>query len=99
MQRNIANTFSSKDGSALAALAYAVNHLGVTDIIVCGHQSCGGVQAALASAKEVSERINVRNPLNTDLGLFPSVSSAKPRQTSLTKAQKPFKTGYRPSAH
>lgn len=52
-QRNIANTFSSKDGSALAALAYAVNHLGVTDIIVCGHQMCGGVQAALASAKEV----------------------------------------------
>lgn len=52
VHRNIANTFSSKDGSALAALAYAVNHLGVTDIIVCGHQMCGGVQAALASAKD-----------------------------------------------
>ncbi|KAK9894817.1 carbonic anhydrase [Cystobasidium minutum MCA 4210] len=59
VHRNIANTFSSKDGSALAALAYAVNHLGVTDIIVCGHQSCGGVQAALASAKERQAQTDV----------------------------------------
>lgn len=54
VQRNIANTFTPKDGSALAALAYAVNHLEVSHVIVCGHQGCGGVQAALASAHDVS---------------------------------------------
>lgn len=54
MQRNIANTFNPKDPSALAFLAYAVNALGVSHVIVCGHKNCGGVQAALASAKEVS---------------------------------------------
>ena len=36
----------------MAALAYAVNALGVSHVVVCGHYNCGGVQAALASAKE-----------------------------------------------
>ncbi|CAD6584804.1 MAG: hypothetical protein CYPHOPRED_002853 [Cyphobasidiales sp. Tagirdzhanova-0007] len=51
VHRNIANTFSQKDGSALAALAYAVNHLGVSHVVVCGHYGCGGVIAAMESAK------------------------------------------------
>ena len=55
-QRNIANTFSQKDGSALAALAYAVNHLGVSHVVVCGHYGCGGVIAAMESAKNVCAR-------------------------------------------
>ena len=36
MQRNIANSFKGDDGSSLAALAYAVTHLGVKHVIVCG---------------------------------------------------------------
>lgn len=51
VHRNIANTFSPKDNSSLAALAYAVNVIGVSHVIVCGHHGCGGVLAAIASAK------------------------------------------------
>ncbi|CAM9234589.1 unnamed protein product [Ectocarpus sp. 4 AP-2014] len=45
--RNVANLCVNTDHSLLAALAYAVNVLEVTDIIVCGHYGCGGVRAAM----------------------------------------------------
>lgn len=45
--RNVANLCLNNDHSLLAALAYAVNVLEVTDIIVCGHYGCGGVRAAM----------------------------------------------------
>ncbi|CAM9379635.1 unnamed protein product [Scytosiphon promiscuus] len=45
--RNVANLCVNTDHSLLAALAYAVNVLEVTDIIVCGHYGCGGIQAAM----------------------------------------------------
>ena len=48
--RNIANfvpTLDHADASVGAAVDYALGHLEVPDIIVCGHYGCGGVKAAL----------------------------------------------------
>ncbi|WFD29350.1 carbonic anhydrase [Malassezia sp. CBS 17886] len=45
--RNVANQFHTYDDSAVSALTFAVQALGVEHIIVVGHTSCGGVAAAV----------------------------------------------------
>ena len=43
VHRNIANMAMSTDFSLQSTLQYAVEVLGIIDIIVCGHYGCGGV--------------------------------------------------------
>lgn len=57
VHRNVGNLVNNVDLNVMSVINYAILHLDVKHIIVCGHYNCGGVKAAM-----MSKDLGILNP-------------------------------------
>ncbi len=57
VHRNIANIVPNMDINSKSVIDYAVSHLKVKHIVICGHYDCGGIKAAMGD-----ENLGILNP-------------------------------------
>mmetsp|Transcript_11236 Transcript_11236/g.31533 ORF Transcript_11236/g.31533 Transcript_11236/m.31533 type:complete len:203 (+) Transcript_11236:53-661(+) len=56
VHRNVGNQVRPDDPNCMSAVEYSIMALGVKHVVVCGHQNCGAVKAALTGA-DVPENV------------------------------------------
>ncbi len=79
--RNVANRvppLDDPDTSVGAALEFAVERLGVGEIVVCGHDDCGGVAAGLDRLRGIAPSSELAAWLS---GLIPAIERGRARAT------------------
>ena len=57
VQRNVANQVLACDADAMAVVEYAVIHLKVKTLIVCGHTKCGGINGTAKTYGDLEENL------------------------------------------
>jgi carbonic anhydrase len=92
VHRNVANLVPPDDPNALSVLQYAVDVLGVSHVIVCGHYGCGGVLAGFGGPTKPPldgwiERIRrVRDANQAELDALPDLDARWRRLCELNVA-------------
>jgi carbonic anhydrase len=89
VHRNIANMVVHTDVNLLSVLEYAVAHLKVKHVIICGHYGCGGIKAAMTSHdfKQVLNMWlrNIKDVYRLHRAELESISDPEKREDRLTE--------------
>jgi len=89
VHRNVANLVINTDVNLLSVLDYAVNHLKVKHVIVCGHYGCGGIKAAMSNTN-YSQVLNmwlrnIKDVYRNNRGELDTISDENLRADRLTE--------------
>lgn len=88
VHRNVANLVPNLDVNSTAVMLYAVEHLEVKHIIVCGHYGCGGIKAAM-QARDLGELnpwlLNIRDVYRLHQAEIDAIEDAKQRYDRLVE--------------